>query len=114
MKKIILLIIILLAVACAKDPIIEYVKYIDKEFFDSESLVVKDATPVEFNLPFEGTYSLSVENEFTQQIITKELFKGVEGVNKLNIYTKAIPSGAYFITLRDENGNEIKKTNIAL
>jgi len=114
MKKIIAILAILTVAACAKDPIIEYVQYLDKEFFDKETAVVKDATPIEFNLPFEGEYNLSIEDEFTNQVLTTESFKGIEGANKLNIYTKVIPSGSYNVVLKDKNGNQIKKSNIAL
>ena len=115
MKKLLPFILILLAVACAKDDIIEdFIQYSKNNFFDKEGGILTDAARIEFDLPADGEYILNLQDEFTGKVITKELFIGTEGLNKLNVFTKVVPKGSYYLTLTDKDGNQVEQTKISI
>lgn len=115
MKKIVPFILILLAAACAKDTIIEdFIQYSKDNFFDKEGGILTDAARIEFDLPQDGEYILNLEDEFTGKVVTKELFIGKEGINKLNVFTKVVPRGSYHLILTDKQGNQVEQTKISI
>ena len=115
MKKLLPFILILLAVACAKDDLIEdFIQYSKNNIFDKEGGILTDTTKIEFDLPQNGEYILNLEDEFTGKVITKEIFIGNEGLNKLNVFTKVVPKGSYYLTLTDKNGNQVEQTKISI
>ena len=115
MKKIAPFILILLVAACAKDTLIEdFIQYSKNNIFDKEGGILTDATQIEFDLPQSGEYILNLQDEFTDKVITKEIFIGNEGLNKLNVFTKVVPKGSYYLTLTDKNGNQIEQTKISI
>ena len=115
MKKLLPFILILLAVACAKDTLIEdFIQYSKNNIFDKEGGILTDATKIEFDLPQDGEYILNLQDEFTSKVITKEIFIGNEGLNKLNVFTKVVPKGSYYLTLTDKNGNKVEQTKISI
>lgn len=115
MKKLAPFIFILLAVACAKDDLIEdFIQYSKNNFFDKEGGILTDAAKIEFDLPQDGQYILNLQDEFTGKVVTKELFIGVEGLNTLNVFTKVVPRGNYNLILTDKDGNKVEQTNISI
>jgi hypothetical protein len=82
--------------------------------FQNTSIVLKDTTPIDFNLPETGTYELTLQDEFTGDIVSREKFKGVAGKNKLNVYTKVLPKGSYRLILINPSNIAIQETNIKL
>lgn len=114
MKKLLLILLLILVAACVKEDIIDYTMFSTNDIFENQGGVLKDATPVEFNLNQSGEYILSLQDEFTSKVVTKEIFIGAEGLNTLTIFTKVIPKGSYYLTLTDKNGNEIQQTKISL
>ena len=115
MKKIAPFILILLAIACTKDDFIEdFIQYSKNNIFDKEGGVLTDAAKIEFDLPQSGEYILNLQDEFTGKVVTKELFIGTEGLNTLNVFTKVVPKGSYYLTLTDKNGNQVEQTKISI
>ena len=82
--------------------------------FQNTSIVLKDTTPIDFNLPETGTYELTLQDEFTGDIVSREKFNGVAGKNKLNVYTKVLPKGSYRLILINPSNIAIQETNIKL
>jgi hypothetical protein len=82
--------------------------------FQNTSIVLKDTTPIDFNLPETGTYELTLQDEFTGNIVSREKFNGVAGKNKLNVYTKVLPKGSYRLILINPSNIAIQETNIKL
>lgn len=114
MKKLTPIFLLLLVIACVKEDLVDYTFYTPTEIFDKGGVISQDATPIEFNLPQSGEYILSLQDEFTNKVITKESFTGNAGSNALNVYTKIVPKGSYFLTLRDKNGNKVQQTKISI
>ena len=115
MRKIAPFLIIILIVACAKQDLIEdFIQYSKNNVFDKESGILTDAAKIEFDLPQSGEYILNLQDEFSGKVVTKELFIGEEGLNKLNVFTKVVPKGSYYLTLTDKNGNQVEQTKISI
>lgn len=114
MKKILSIILLILVAACVKEDLIDYSYYTQTEIFTQEGTILKDATPIEFNLDSADEYIITLTDEFTSKTITKESFKGQKGVNTLSIFTKVVPKGSYFLTLTDKNGNKVQQTKISI
>jgi hypothetical protein len=115
MKKLAPLFLVLLVLACAKDDLItDFIQYSKSNIFDKEGGVLTDATKIEFDLPQSGEYILNLQDEFTNKIVTKEIFIGNEGLNTLNVFTKVVPRGSYYLILTDKNGNKVEQTKISI
>ena len=82
--------------------------------FQNTSVVLSDTTPINFNLPESGKYEITLKDEFTGEIVSREVFNGVVGKNKLNVYTKILPKGSYRLILNNSNNIAIQETNIKL
>lgn len=82
--------------------------------FQNTSLVLKDTTPINFNLPESGKYEITLKDEFTGEIVSREVFNGVVGKNELNVYTKILPKGSYRLILNNSSNIAIQETNIKL
>jgi hypothetical protein len=115
MKKLAPLFLVLLVLACAKDDLItDFIQYSKNNIFDNDGGILTDATNIEFDLPQSGEYILNLQDEFTGKVVTKELFIGTEGLNTLNVFTKVVPKGSYYLTLTDKNGNQVEQTKISI
>lgn len=114
MKKFLPYFLLILVAACVKDDLIDYSYYTPKDIFEAQGGVLKDASLIEINLDTPGDYIISLKDEFTSKVITKELFNGVQGVNTFYIFTKIVPKGSYYLTLTDKDGKQIQQTKISI
>lgn len=114
MKKILSIFLLVLLVACVKEDIIDYTMFSTDDIFENQGGVLKDATRIEFNLDSSGDFIISLEDEFTSKVVTKELFIGKEGKNTLDVFTKVMPKGSYYLTVKDKNGNKVEQTKISI
>lgn len=114
MKKIVPFLLMILIAACAQDDIIDYTMFSTNDIFENQGGVLKDAAQIEFNLTTSGDYIISLEDEFTSKVVTKELFIGKEGKNTLDVFTKVVPKGSYYLTVKDKNGNKVEQTKISI
>ena len=111
MKKLIIIFLILL-VGCVKPelPAPEVVAK-DNIFNVTESRVVNGQS-IYFDLPSAGTYTLTLIDISTNQVISRERFVGQNGENVRKIYTNSLPIGYLYLVLGSVDNNELKKTKI--
>ena len=110
MKK---LLIILLLVGCTKivptpppTP--------NKDIFSMPQNAVSNGDEILFSLNKTGTYTLTMGDSITNQVITRERFNGKAGENKLKIYTKSLPIKYLYLVLMDSTNTQIGKTTLII
>jgi hypothetical protein len=113
MKKLILISLILL-VGCTK-PEIPYPEVMAKDdiFSVSESSITNGQS-IHFDLPSAGTYTLTLIDKESGQVISRERFIGQNGENVKKIYTKSISVKYLYLLLEDVTKKEISKTTIII
>jgi hypothetical protein len=112
MKKIVLISLILLS-SCTKVDIEPQpnVLVVDNIFSVKESKVTNGQS-IHFDVPSSGTYILTLINQETGQVISREKFNAQSGENVKKIYTNSLPKGYLSLVLEDINKNQINKTTI--
>jgi hypothetical protein len=112
MKKIILISLILL-VGCTKPELPTPTMPVEKIFEVKESRVVNGQS-IYFDLPSAGTYTLTLIDKESGQVISRERFIGQSGENIKKIYTNSIQSQYLYLLLQDVTKTEIGKTTIII
>jgi hypothetical protein len=112
MKKIILVSLILL-VGCTKPELPTPAPPIEKIFNVGESKV-ENGQSIHFDLPSAGTYTLTLIDKESGQVISRERFIGQNGENVKKIYTKSISVKYLYLLLEDVTKKEISKTTIII
>jgi hypothetical protein len=110
MKKLILISFILL-VGCTKPELPTPTMPVEKIFEVKESMVVNGQS-IYFDLPSTGTYTLTLIDRESGQVISRERFIGQSGENVKKIYTNSIQFQYLYLLLEDVTKNEIAKTTI--
>ena len=113
MKKILFILFISL-VACRKVEVRPEPKPITADIFSVSQSTVSNGAEIMFNLKLAGTYTLTMGDSVTNQIITRERFIGKVGENKLKIYTSSLPVKYLYLLLEDESKTQIGKTTITI
>ena len=85
----------------------------DDIFSVTESAVI-NAQSIHFNLPSAGAYILTLVNDETNQVISREKFNGQTGENIKKIYTNSLPKGRLTLILSNDKMIEINKTKIII
>lgn len=111
MKKI-LFILILSLVACRKVEVRPEPKPIIVSVFSVPQSGVENGQEIQFDLTKNGVYTLTIGDSTTNQVLTRERFKGQIGINKKKIYTKSLSVKYLYLLLEDESKNKIGKTTI--
>ncbi len=112
-SKIIIFCCMFFMFSCYKEDIAPLPKPVENIFLQTENQI-SDSDFLNFELASDGTYYLILQDVETNQVISKEKFIGVKGLNKLNIYTKSIQSRYLYLVLQDETKKEINKTKLVL
>jgi hypothetical protein len=112
MRKIILISLILL-VGCSKPDLPTPTMPIEKIFDVGESKVLNGQS-IHFDLPSAGTYTLTLMDKESGQVISRERFIGQYGENVKKIYTKSISVKYLYLILEDVTKKEISKTTIII
>lgn len=110
MKRIVLISLILLA-GCTKPELPTPTMPVEKIFEVKESKVVNGQS-IFFDLPAAGTYTLTLIDKESGQVISRERFVGQYGENVKKIYTNSIQSTYLYLLLEDVTKKEIGKTII--
>ncbi len=110
MKKI-LFILILSLVACKKTQTIPTPQPVLNIFNVAESSV-ENGQEIQFELPKNGVYTLTLGDSVNNQVLTRERFIGQIGQNKKKIYTKSLSVKYLYLLLEDENKSKVGKTII--
>jgi hypothetical protein len=109
MKK---LILIILLTGCVK-PELPMPEVVAKDnIFNVTESKVTNGQSIYFDLPSAGTYTLTLIDVTTNQVISREKFIGQNGENVKKIYTNSLPKGYLYLVLKGVDGNELKKTKI--
>ncbi len=112
MKKLSLIFVVLLW-GCTKPELPTPVMPIEKIFTVTESRV-ENGQSIYFDLPSAGTYTLTLIDKETNQVISREKFTGQSGENVKKIYTKSLQSKYLYLLLEDINKAQIAKTIITV
>ena len=111
MKKLLIIPFILL-VGC-NSPEIPFTEVMVKDdIFSVKESVVSNGQSINFDLKSEGTHTLTLIDNFTNQVISRERFIGQKGKNFKKIYTNSLPKGYLILVLEDINKNQLGKTII--
>ena len=113
MKKIFYISFIFL-LGCSEPEIILPSVLAKDDIFSVKESVVTNGQYLHFDLPSKGTYTLTLMNVETNQVISRERFVGQSGENIKIIYTKSLPKGYLYLVLADANKKEINKTQIII
>lgn len=112
MKKILFIFVILLW-GCTKPELPTPTPPVEKIFSVGESKVINGQS-IYFDLPSAGTYTLTLIDKESGQIISRERFIGQSGENIKKIYTNSIQSQYLYLLLQDVTKTEIGKTTIII
>jgi len=111
MKKILIIPFILL-IGC-NSPEIPFTEVMAKDdIFSVKESVVLNGQSIHFDLPSAGKYTLTLIDNSTNQVVSRERFNGQNGENIKKIYTNSLPKGYLILVLEDINKNQLGKTTI--
>ena len=113
MKKILLIFVILLW-GCTKMEIEPQPPVTTQKIFSTSESRVTDGQIIYFDLPTSGTYTLTLVDKESEQVISRERFTGKMGENVKKIYTSSIQSQYLYLILEDESRTQIAKTTIKI
>ena len=116
MKRIIFIILCctIFIISCTETELeLKEVISINNIFAVNESNVINGQS-IHFRLPTNGTYTLSLIDVVTNQIVSRERFIGYAGENEKTIYTKSLQSRYLYLLLEDVTKTELGKTTIII
>ena len=111
MKKI-LFILVLTLVGCRKIEVRPEPKPITTNIFSNAENTIDNGQEIQFDLTKNGVYTLTIGDSTTNQVLTRERFKGQIGINKKKIYTNTLEIKYLYLLLEDESKNKVGKTTI--
>jgi hypothetical protein len=111
MKKLLIIPFILLIGCTSPEMPIPDVTVNDNIFSVKESRVVNGQS-IHIKLPSDGKYTLTLIDNSTNQVVSRERFNGQNGENIKKIYTNSLPKGYLILVLEDINKNQLGKTTI--
>ena len=82
------------------------------DIFSVKESSVTNGQSIHFKLPSSGTYMLTLLDNNTGQVISREKFNGQNGENVKKIYTNSLPKGYLILVLQDTNKNQLGRTTI--
>ena len=114
MRKICFILGLVLLSACTKVDIPTPIAPTNTDIFSVKESVVVDGQEIKFTLKEAGVYTLTIGDESTGQVVTRERFTGKAGENKLTLYTKSLPTSYLYLLLEDGNKTQVGKTTIII
>ena len=111
MKKILIISFILL-IGCTSPEIPIPDVTINNDIFSVKESVVLNGQSIRMKLPSAGKYILTLIDNSTNQVVSRERFNGQNGENIKKIYTNSLPKGYLILVLEDINKNQLGKTTI--
>jgi hypothetical protein len=114
MRKLYFILFLLLISACRKVEILPIPEPINTNIFGVKETAVVDGQEIKFTLKTDGVHTLTIGNDATGQVITRERFIGKIGENKLTLYTKSLPTSYLYLLLEDGNKTQVGKTTIII
>ena len=86
----------------------------NKDIFSMTQSTVSNGDEIMFNLKTAGRYTLTMSDNITNQVLTRERFNGKVGENRLKIYTKSLSVKYLYLVLEDSIKTQIGKTAITI
>ena len=114
MRKLYFILFLLLISACRKVEILPIPEPVNTNIFGVKETAVIDGQEIKFTLKTDGVHTLTIGNDATGQVITRERFIGKIGENKLTLYTKSLPVTYLYLLLEDRNKTQVGKTTIII
>ena len=114
MRKICFILGLVLLSACTKVELPTPVAPTNTDIFTASKNEVTDGQVITFDLKTDGVYTLTIGDESTGQVVTRERFIGKIGQNKLTLYTKSLPTSYLYLLLEDGNKSQVGKTTIII
>jgi hypothetical protein len=114
MKKVCFILGLVLLSACTKIDVPTPVASTNTDIFSVKESSVTDGQVITFTLKADGVYTLTIGDEATGQVVTRERFTGKTGENKLTLYTKSLPTSYLYLLLEDGNKSQVGKTTIII
>ena len=114
MRKICFILGLVLLSACTKIELPTPVAPTNTDIFSVKESAVVDGQIITFTLKADGIYTLTIGDEATKQVVTRERFTGKIGENKLTLYTKSLPTSYLYLLLEDGNKTQVGKTIIII
>ena len=114
MRKICFILGLVLLSACTKVELPTPVAPTNTDIFSVKESAVVDGQIITFTLKADGIYTLTIGDEVTKQVVTRERFTGKIGQNKLTLYTKSLPTSYLYLLLEDGNKTQVGKTIIII
>ena len=114
MRKICFILGLVLLSACTKVELPTPVAPTNTDIFSVKESAVVDGQEIKFTLKTDGIYTLTIGDEATKQVVTRERFTGKIGENKLTLYTKSLPTSYLYLLLEDGNKTQVGKTIIII
>jgi hypothetical protein len=111
MKKLIIL-CLLIFTSCVEEIIDLTPPPVTQNIFNTKESKVTDGQDIYFDLPIAGTYTLTLIDKETNQVVSRERFNGTVGKNTRKIYISSIQAQYLYVLLQDVAKNEIGKTTI--
>lgn len=84
------------------------------DIFSVKESSVVNAQSIHFKLPTAGTYTITLIDKESGQVVSRERFIGQAGENVRKIYTKSLQSRYLYVLLEDVTKNQIGKTTIII
>jgi hypothetical protein len=98
--------------ACKKVEVIPTPPPENVKIFSVAQSSVENGQEIQFDLTKNGVYTLTIGDSTTNQVLTRERFKGQIGINKKKIYTNTLEIKYLYLLLEDESKNKVGKTTI--
>ena len=114
MKKICFILGLVFVSACTKIDIPAPTPPANTDIFSVKESAVTDGQEIKFILKNDGIYTLTIGDDVTGQVVTRERFTGKAGENKLTLYTKSLPTSYLYLLLEDGNKSQVGKTTIII
>ena len=111
MKKLLIIPFILL-IGCTSPEIPIPDVTVNDNIFSVKQSVVSNGQPIHIKLPSTGKYTLTLIDNSTNQVVSRERFNGQNGKNIKKIYTNSLPKGYLILVLEDINRSQLGKTTI--
>ena len=111
MKKLLFISFIYL-VGCTKPDIVTPNPIVNDNIFGVSQSSVTNGQQIHIKLPSAGSYTLSLIDSTSSQVVSREKFNGQNGENIKKIYTNSLPKGYLILVLMDANKNQLGRTII--
>jgi hypothetical protein len=111
MKKLIIL-CFLIFTSCVEEIIEPTLPPVTQNIFNTKESKITNGQDIYFDLPIAGTYTLTLIDKETNQVVSRERFNGTVGKNIKKIYTSSIQSQYLYVLLENVAKTEIGKTTI--